>query len=319
MATPSTFSSRCGLLAASATAVLALANLSGPLQAQTSIPINPQATYLHVNLDAALDATPIALAPLGLAPGMCVRLRSLGDYSPSTPGPANNDHATGLHAVFSSSAKLLAATQLHRVAGALEAGLDVLTANALQGAQLTDIAEDFAINAPGITEVTVKVPAGATHLFVSPSDDFFQDNSDPDGDFAVELTHVGCWKDLGFGLAGASGTPVLAGEGTLIGGSPTFGGSAVSLEITGANPNAAATLVVGFSTLNLPFKTGLIVPCVDILIPGLLTGPNGTLTLAATWPSGLPPGFNLYFQAWIGDAICPCGVQATNGLSATTP
>ena len=34
----------------------------------------------------------------------------------------------------------------------------------------------------------IQAPAGATHLFLSPGDHLFADNSDPDSDFAVRIT-----------------------------------------------------------------------------------------------------------------------------------
>jgi len=119
------------------------------------------------------------------------------------------------------------------------------------------------------------------------------------------------WDDLGDGLAGANGVPVLAGEGA-----PCAGGE-VSLSVTDALGGTTATLVVGVSALEVPFKGGVLVPAPDVLVAGLPTGPAGALTLVATWPA-TPPGITLLVQAWIQDPAGPQGLSATNAVSATT-
>jgi hypothetical protein len=85
-------------------------------------------------------------------------------------------------AVFSSSATLLPADRLNRVAGAIDAGTDVATAPTLSGARATDIAQDFSIGRDNI-----RIPAGARYLFVAAPDIFYSDNADPDADFALRI------------------------------------------------------------------------------------------------------------------------------------
>jgi hypothetical protein len=121
------------------------------------------------------------------------------------------------------------------------------------------------------------------------------------------------WTDLGQGLAGASGVPTLAGSGTL---QP---GSNVLVALSGALAATPATLVVGFTQLNAPFKGGVVVPSLGLLLVGFVTSPGGTIPLAATWPVGLPSSFDTYFQWWITDAAGPKGFAASNGLRGTTP
>jgi len=120
------------------------------------------------------------------------------------------------------------------------------------------------------------------------------------------------FADVGAALAGAHGEPRLSGTGLLCGGTP------MSLLLADALENSAAALVVGFSAVNLPFKGGTLVPAADLLLPGLPTGPSGTLTLAATWPTAVLAGLDLWFQAWIVDAAGPMGLAASNGLLGTT-
>ncbi|MHC5211072.1 MAG: S8 family serine peptidase [Planctomycetota bacterium] len=121
------------------------------------------------------------------------------------------------------------------------------------------------------------------------------------------------WVDLGSGLAGTTGTPVLLGDGALLGSDP------VALELTAALPSALATLCIGFAPLNAPFKGGVMVPDTDLIVSGLVTGASGELPLGGTWPPGIPPGFTTYFQYWIMDAAGPQGFAASNAVSGTTP
>jgi len=128
------------------------------------------------------------------------------------------------------------------------------------------------------------------------------------------VSNVGTWLLDGQGLAGTGGkAPRLVGAGNL------SAGSVVQLRLDRAAPLAAATLVVGFSALNAPFKGGVLVPSADVLIVGLATDGTGQLVMPATWPSGLPAGFSLWYQAWVSDALGPKGLAASNGLHSTTP
>jgi len=121
------------------------------------------------------------------------------------------------------------------------------------------------------------------------------------------------WADLQLGLAGAAGVPELAGEGTLAPGSP------VALTLAEAAPSAATVLVVGASPFFAPFKGGTMVPNPDLLLAPLATDAAGALSLATTWPPGLPTGTALLLQDWIIDAAAPHGWAASNGLQATVP
>jgi len=289
--------------------LLAAAVLAERAPAQTFFHLDSKATYLHVNADAAHNATPIALAPLGAVPGQCIRIRQFGKYD-NGPG---GETFTSTIGVFSADPTLLGGSLLHRVPGAIDAGLDFTSPVTFFGSQPTDIAEDFRVSYVDFTEVTVEVPAGAAWLFLSSGDQLFSDNSDPNGDWGVDITLVGCWKDLGLGLAGVSGPPVLAGAGTLLAGDP------LTIALSNARPFSTAALIVGFGQLDAPFKGGTLVPTVDLLIAGLPVDGAGSLLLPATWPAGLPSDFSLYFQAWVADAAGPHGFAASNGLSATTP
>jgi hypothetical protein len=120
------------------------------------------------------------------------------------------------------------------------------------------------------------------------------------------------WQDLGSGLSGVR-TPELSGAGTL------QAGEQLSLALACAGPGNAVALFVGFSAIDAPFKGGVLVPNPDVLVTGLVVDGQGTATLTAAWPGGVPSGFGLYFQEWITDAGAPAGLAATNALLGTTP
>lgn len=165
----------------SAGILLALSVFANEAQA-TTIGIDSRRTYLRTNSDTgALAAVPIELIGLGLTSGDTVSLTRLGAFDCGAPCI---DDRVGMIAVFSSSNTLLASSQLHRVPGAIDAGVDVVTSTTHFGGFATDIPEDFAVLGTG---VTVTIPAGAAYLFVVAHDSLYGDNVDPNGDFAVTI------------------------------------------------------------------------------------------------------------------------------------
>ena len=72
--------------------------------------------------------------------------------------------------------------------------------------------------------------------------------SDPDD--AASTPGTTAWTNLGQGLAGTYGQPLLQGRGTMV------PGETVELILTGARENSSSALVVGFSELNGPFFGG---------------------------------------------------------------
>ena len=289
-----------------------LAGLAAQAPAQSlQVKIDVNAAFLRtwVN-DMSTDAVPIPLALLGPVQGKSLRIDTSGDWD---NGPAG-DEIDLLHAVFSASATLLPKTELFRVPDAIDAGKDLGTGLTAFGNEPTDIPQDFLVtNAPSVQQVIVRVPDGATHLFLAALDIYYMDNSDPDADYSARVTVVGTWLDLGHALPGSAGPPVLAGEGEMLGGDPW------SVTLEDARADASAWLVAGFSELGAPFKGGVLVPDVDLLVGPLSTGPTGAFELATTWPAGVPSGATLWLQAWIEDDAGPRGWAASNGLSASAP
>ena len=123
---------------------------------------------------------------------------------------------------------------------------------------------------------------------------------------------AGSWGNLGDGLAGALGEPLLAGSGTLQAGAST------SIDLSNAALNAPLLLGIGTTTIFAHFAGGTVVPSLDVILPGT-TDAAGKLSLSGTWPSGLPGGVTIYLQAFIVDATGPHGFAFSNAIVATTP
>jgi len=121
----------------------------------------------------------------------------------------------------------------------------------------------------------------------------------------------GTWTDLGRGIPGTFGQPVLTGSGEQACAALT------TISLTSAKPSSVAYLPVGISLLNLPLKGGVLVPSLDIIII-VATSPAGDVTLQGPWPPGIPLGFSIYYQYWIKDPGAIKGWTASNGLRSTT-
>jgi len=128
----------------------------------------------------------------------------------------------------------------------------------------------------------------------------------------VRVASIAPWFGLGGALAGAAGDPVLEGAGMTTAGTP------VTVTLTDALPGAPATLVVGGSQLDAPFKGGTLVPATQLLV-ALVTDAAGGLELAGTWPAGVPSGAQVFVQVWIADPAGPAGFAASNAVVATAP
>lgn len=119
------------------------------------------------------------------------------------------------------------------------------------------------------------------------------------------------WIDLGFGLAGTNGIPVLDGTGIL------SAGFIVSLDVTNGLANAPAVLFVGLDAQFAPLRGGVLVPTVDFFALMFLNA-SGTTKVSAVWPAGIPAGEDFFFQVWIADDGATRKMSATNALQAFT-
>lgn len=172
-------------------AALASVVLAGAAAAETVI-LDSRATFLRTHGDPdAVDAAPIDLAELGLAPGDVVSLRRVGRFDFGGPFPENATLTVG---VFASSAELASPDTRDRVVGAIDAGDDADTPATFYGELPTAISEAFYVDAkaggdePAGPTVTIVIPDGATHLFLAAADRQYGDNADSDADYGVEIT-----------------------------------------------------------------------------------------------------------------------------------
>lgn len=120
------------------------------------------------------------------------------------------------------------------------------------------------------------------------------------------------WTDLGSGLAGVFGVPVLTPQGNPV------PGTQLRLVATLLPFGSSTTLVTGFSTAYAPFKGGTMVPAPDLVLAGL-PAPAGTAIFGFTFPAGIPSGTQAAFQFWTADAAGPKGYSATNCEQLTVP
>lgn len=183
------------------------------------------------------------------------------------------------------------------------------------GETITTAALQAGVGAGAEVTFTVVPKGSQTRLGIDRDLDGYLDldeqlaGSDPGDPFSIP----GTWQNLGLALAGTHGAPIATGSGTLA------AGTTVTLTLQSARQNAAASLIVGASAANLPFKGGTLVPSFDFLIAGLNTGAAGQIVLAAPMPAGVPSGFGLWFQWWISDPAGPKGFASSNGLKGTAP
>lgn len=153
--------------------------------ASRAILVNPTGTYFRTHQDAAGPPRILRLSDFGVAPGDQVLLERFGEYQYQGRGDRSLIRE-GMVGVFSSSNTVLAQDQPARVPGALQSSAPgFVTRPTLYGSFPTDIPQDFEIE-----NTTVTVPAGAVFLFVSPNDDFFEDNIDEDQDYRVCITKL---------------------------------------------------------------------------------------------------------------------------------
>ncbi len=114
-------------------------------------------------------------------------------------------------------------------------------------------------------------------------------------------------------LEGVAGKPTLRGFANLA------GGTAASFELDLAAPNALTFMVIGLGTPYAPVKGGLLVPTADFVLGPFVSDGNGELTLAGTWPNGIPADTLINFQMLINDVVAIHKWSMTNGVSARTP
>jgi hypothetical protein len=105
----------------------------------------------------------------------------------------------------------------------------------------------------------------------------------------------------------------LSGPAALLGHDPA------ALALANARPGAPAALVVGGTAAALPFAGGVLVPELDVVVGGLFTDSTGSVALAGSWPLGVPPGLDVWFQMLVADPAAAAGIAVSTAIVATAP
>lgn len=167
--------------------VAAMLGLGSLCAAQTfTFPLNPRATYLRTNQDQPAAPLVLDLASIGAPAGTWLRVGTTGGFRYVNGG---QDGFQSLCGVFSSNSTLLATNVQQRVPGAIAAGPSFPSANTYIGGLPMDVPQDFYCSRNAWADSTVvQVPAGATHLFLGVHDSLYNDNVDPNGDYAAVVS-----------------------------------------------------------------------------------------------------------------------------------
>ncbi len=166
-------------------------DLWDPIAPELDWGMNSRGTYLRTENDPkARPPTAIDLAEIGAQPGDTLRLRRKGSFF-----DVNLDHQMRVAGVFSETDRVTArpagwscwwifcSYDPSRVPDAIDAGSNVGTPRTFWWWGETDIAEDFEVF--GVTEIVV--PANASHLFLSPIDRLYGDNTSFDLRVGIEV------------------------------------------------------------------------------------------------------------------------------------
>jgi len=165
---------------------------------------------------------------------------------------------------------------------------------------------------PPATQVDLQTVLGALQKLLINSE-WHTGSDDTNLDNVVLQPAAGsAWMNLGSGLAGITGVPVLVGSG------PLASGSAGSLSLVNARPSSPTVLFLSLSSVPLPVKGGVLLAHPDVLTLNLGTSATGAILLPWSWPAGIPSGTSLYFQYGIKDAAAVQGVALSNAVKGVT-
>ena len=154
------------------------------------------------------------------------------------------------------------------------------------------------------TPTTLTAPEGYTIV---------EEQSTP-GVVRLTVTEVpSAFVDLGGGSPGAAGTPVLEGLGTLV------AGTSVGIELSSAPASAPVLAWLALAPTSFAALGGTVhaFPYINQLF--FTTGAAGELSLATTWPAGVPPGTELTIQFICQDLSVPDGLVLSNGIRGVAP
>jgi len=125
----------------------------------------------------------------------------------------------------------------------------------------------------------------------------------------------GQFVDIGPGVGGSLGAPILSGAGSLAPGSP----SGFDLHVSNTFPTTVMTLFVSAGQGAFPFKGGTFYPVPVLLQFVLVADTFGEVNLHSSIPANTPHGASFVLQAWMHDITAPAMFSGTNGLKAIVP
>ena len=121
---------------------------------------------------------------------------------------------------------------------------------------------------------------------------------------------VAVWSDLGFGLPGPGGVPLLTGTGDPSGDDP------LQVQVTGASPDVGGVFFAGSAYGGTAFKNGTLVPVPEFAVEHVHTDGAGAWSASFPWDAEVL-GSEVWVQVWFDDPSAPRGVSATNGVQAS--
>lgn len=145
-----------------------------------ALSLNPKGTFLRASNETPPGPTIVDLSAAGLSDAQALHVTYEVPLPPGfqficgNAALTRNAAGTPVIGVFSSSNALLAATNLQRVPGAIDAGVDFGSPPTFYNSLASDIPEDFRIMPPD--GFTIDVPEGAKHLFLGIADTLYNDN-----------------------------------------------------------------------------------------------------------------------------------------------
>ena len=121
------------------------------------------------------------------------------------------------------------------------------------------------------------------------------------------------WTWLGGGTKGIAGTPLLLASGPLVGGTTAI------MSLSDAPANALMVAWISFNPTPNAALGGMVhaFPFANQLI--VFANSSGDFTASTTWPTGIAPNTQAWFQFLVQDPGSFHGIIMSNGLLATTP
>jgi WD40 domain-containing protein len=131
-----------------------------------------------------------------------------------------------------------------------------------------------------------------------------------DGVLVLAVT-PGAFVNVGPGIAGSAGMPMLTGSGDTTAGSAT----GFTLEVSTVTPSAPGVLFASAEIGAQPLLGGVLYADPIVAQIPAYASASGTFGLHLMIPVGVPPGVHLVLQGWFVDPAAVAGASATNGLA----